>query len=68
MTTSETLFGTHLRPVSPAELSRILGVSPRTISNWKRNPDTIPLGMFRRLAQVRRLSDEEIVESVRRRP
>lgn len=59
MTTSEILFGTKLHPVSVTELSRIAGVSKATICNWKRNPDSIPLGKLKLIVRARRLSEEE---------
>ena len=60
MTTTELLFGTALHPVSTKELARIAGVSEATIRNWKRNPDTIPLGKLRMIVRARRLNTEQI--------
>ena len=64
MTTTEILFGTTLHPVSVTELSRIVGVSPRTIANWKQDPDRIPLGKLRIIVRARRLSEAEVKEVV----
>ena len=67
MVTSERLFGTKLQPVNAAELSRLVGVSHKTISNWKKNPGSIPWEKMKLLIRVRGLTADEVMKMARER-
>lgn len=45
-----------------AALARAVGVNRSTISRWRKNPDSIPVGMYRRLARIKsyRLTIERV--------
>lgn len=65
MTTSELLFGTTINTTSTTELAAAVGVSPRTINYWKRDPGKIPLSKFKLIVRARRLSPDDIAKAVK---
>lgn len=63
--TSGLLFGTALEPVSLTELSKRSGISISTLSDYKRKPARITLDRLAIIANIRELSDEEVVRLIR---
>ena len=63
--TSGLLFGTALEPVSLTELSKRSGISISTLSDYKRKPARITLDRLALIANIRGLSDEEVVRLIR---
>ena len=61
------LFGGGYNRRVGADVARAAGVSPATISRWKRNPKMIPLGKLQILCRNLKLSDEDIIALVRSR-
>lgn len=61
------LFGGGYSRRMGVDVARAAGVSPATITRWKRNPKMIPLGKLQILCRNLRLSDDEIIALVRSR-
>lgn len=58
--TVEILFGDKIR-VNQKDLAKAVGVTPMTITNWRRNPASIPKGKLDILIRCCRLTNEEIL-------
>ncbi|MCR4671959.1 MAG: helix-turn-helix transcriptional regulator [Lachnospiraceae bacterium] len=58
-TVREVLFGTAVRPVRLAELTRRTGIPERTLSRWRRDPTQMPFEGAVMIARALKLPDEE---------
>lgn len=67
MTTSELLFGTSINTTSTSNLAAAVGVSPRTINNWKRDPGKIPWEKMKLLVKIRHLSGDDLIRMTKER-
>lgn len=59
------LFGSALRPVNIAGLSKRTGISRQTLYEYKANPYKIPLERLILMVRELELTDAEIVELIR---
>ena len=55
-------FGSRLKPVNMAALSRKTRINHSTIKNWKRKPSTIPIQKAARIANAQGMSDEDWIK------
>ena len=58
--TVEILFGEKIRKTQ-RDLAKAVGVAPKTITNWRRKPSSIPKGKLDILIRCNNLTNEEIL-------
>lgn len=61
MTTAEMLFGTEINTTATVNLAAAVGVTPRTINNWRRDPEKIPWGKMKTIIRIRSLSGDDLI-------
>jgi hypothetical protein len=59
------VFGTPTRRANQAEISRETGISPKTISGWKKTPTAMPAVGLAKMIQAQELPDEEVLRIMR---
>ena len=65
MTKSEILFGSGFGAVNISRWAPVVGVSPSTLREWRKNPDKMPLWAVARMVRLRELTKEKRLEVLR---
>ena len=59
---TEIIFGSGINKRSKTALAAAVGVTPRTLYAWSKQPDLIPKGKLDIIIRVCGLSDDEVLE------